>query len=164
LSTTNPTWLDPGLNPGRRGWKPATNRLSCGAALYILKHWHFLQMHTWLSYLVGSYVLFLYLRLYVHTVLCCGFRVTASAHKRRFSHWWCSAISLLSCVKTTRRTRLCGGKTLVLYSGGVWFESRPGHRLYSPRFFVVFLNLSRQLPGWYIDWAMTASLHILSNP
>jgi hypothetical protein len=32
LSTTNPTWPDPGLNPGRRGGKPATNRLSYGAA------------------------------------------------------------------------------------------------------------------------------------
>jgi hypothetical protein len=31
LSTTNPTWPDPGLNPGRRGGKPATNRLSYGA-------------------------------------------------------------------------------------------------------------------------------------
>jgi hypothetical protein len=29
----NPTWLDPGLNPGRRGGKPATNRLSYGAAI-----------------------------------------------------------------------------------------------------------------------------------
>jgi hypothetical protein len=29
----NPTWPDPGLNPGRRGGKPATNRLSYGAAL-----------------------------------------------------------------------------------------------------------------------------------
>jgi hypothetical protein len=29
----NPTWLDPGLNPGRRGGKPATNRLSYGVAL-----------------------------------------------------------------------------------------------------------------------------------
>jgi hypothetical protein len=28
----NPSWLDPGLNPGRRGGKPATNRLSYGAA------------------------------------------------------------------------------------------------------------------------------------
>jgi hypothetical protein len=28
----NPTWLDPGLNPNRRDGKPATNRLSCGAA------------------------------------------------------------------------------------------------------------------------------------
>jgi hypothetical protein len=28
----NPTWPYPGLNPGRRGWKPATNRLSYGAA------------------------------------------------------------------------------------------------------------------------------------
>jgi hypothetical protein len=28
----NPAWSDPGLNPGRRGRKPATNRLSYGAA------------------------------------------------------------------------------------------------------------------------------------
>jgi hypothetical protein len=33
LSTTNPTWPDPGANSGRRGGKPATNRLSYGAAL-----------------------------------------------------------------------------------------------------------------------------------
>jgi hypothetical protein len=31
LSTTNPTWPDPSSNPGRRGGKPATNRLSYGA-------------------------------------------------------------------------------------------------------------------------------------
>jgi hypothetical protein len=29
----NPTWPDPGLNPGRGGGKPGTNRLSYGAAL-----------------------------------------------------------------------------------------------------------------------------------
>jgi hypothetical protein len=28
----NPIWPDPDLNPGRRGGKPATNRLSYGAA------------------------------------------------------------------------------------------------------------------------------------
>jgi hypothetical protein len=28
----NPTWPDPGLNPGRRGGTPTTNRLSYGAA------------------------------------------------------------------------------------------------------------------------------------
>jgi hypothetical protein len=33
LSSTNPTWPDAGSNPGRRGGKPATNRLSYGAAL-----------------------------------------------------------------------------------------------------------------------------------
>jgi hypothetical protein len=32
----NPTWPDPNLNPGRRGGKPATNRLSYGAALPLL--------------------------------------------------------------------------------------------------------------------------------
>jgi hypothetical protein len=31
----NPTWPEPGLNPGRRGGKPTTNRLSYGAALSI---------------------------------------------------------------------------------------------------------------------------------
>jgi hypothetical protein len=29
----NPTLPDPGLNPGRRGGRPATNRLSYGAAI-----------------------------------------------------------------------------------------------------------------------------------
>jgi hypothetical protein len=32
LSTTKPTWPDPGSNPGRCGGKPATDRLSYGAA------------------------------------------------------------------------------------------------------------------------------------
>jgi hypothetical protein len=32
LSTTHPTWPDPGSNPGRRGGKPATNLLSYGTA------------------------------------------------------------------------------------------------------------------------------------
>jgi hypothetical protein len=32
LSNTNPTWTDPGSNPGLRGEKPATNRLSDGTA------------------------------------------------------------------------------------------------------------------------------------
>jgi hypothetical protein len=33
-SSQNPTWPDPGLNPGRRGGKPATNHLSYGVASY----------------------------------------------------------------------------------------------------------------------------------
>jgi hypothetical protein len=32
FSTTDPTWADLGSNPGRRGGKPATNRLSYGTA------------------------------------------------------------------------------------------------------------------------------------
>jgi hypothetical protein len=32
FSTSNPTWPDRGLLPGRRGGKPATNRLSYGTA------------------------------------------------------------------------------------------------------------------------------------
>jgi hypothetical protein len=33
LFTTNPTWSDLGSNPGCRGGKPETNRLSYGTAL-----------------------------------------------------------------------------------------------------------------------------------
>jgi hypothetical protein len=33
LSTTNPTWTDPGSNTGLRGERPANNRLSHGTAL-----------------------------------------------------------------------------------------------------------------------------------
>jgi hypothetical protein len=32
LSTTNPTWTDPGSNPSLRGGRPATNRLNHGTA------------------------------------------------------------------------------------------------------------------------------------
>ena len=32
LSITNPIWTDPGLNPGLRGERPATNSLSHGTA------------------------------------------------------------------------------------------------------------------------------------
>jgi hypothetical protein len=31
----NSNWPDPGLNPGRRGGEPATNRLSYGAAISV---------------------------------------------------------------------------------------------------------------------------------
>jgi hypothetical protein len=56
LSATNPTWPDPGSNPGRRGGKPATNRLSYGAAtetklLQVASHWICLG-HTWVRSLV----------------------------------------------------------------------------------------------------------------
>jgi hypothetical protein len=33
LSTTNPTWTDPGSNPGLRGERPAANSLSHGTAV-----------------------------------------------------------------------------------------------------------------------------------
>jgi hypothetical protein len=35
LSTTNPTWTDPGSNPGLRGGRPAANRLSHGTAFHM---------------------------------------------------------------------------------------------------------------------------------
>jgi hypothetical protein len=42
----NPTWPDPGLSSGRRGGKPATNRLSYGAALQ-RSFAEFLFMYLW---------------------------------------------------------------------------------------------------------------------
>jgi hypothetical protein len=46
LSTTNPTWPHPGLNPGRRGGKPATNRFSHGAA-HQLQRLHSNAINGW---------------------------------------------------------------------------------------------------------------------
>jgi hypothetical protein len=40
LSTTNPTWPDPGLNPGSHGGKPVTNCLNYGAALSVGLYFH----------------------------------------------------------------------------------------------------------------------------
>jgi hypothetical protein len=38
VHTTNPTWLDLGLNLGCLGGKPAPNRLSYGMALHMAEH------------------------------------------------------------------------------------------------------------------------------
>jgi hypothetical protein len=46
LSTTNPTWTDLGSNPGLRGERPATNRLSHGTALPDVT-WLSLPAATW---------------------------------------------------------------------------------------------------------------------
>jgi hypothetical protein len=59
LSTTNPTWPDPGANPGRHGGKPATNRLSYGAALV-----------CWITHHV------------VKSIHCCEFALCAPYHQR----------------------------------------------------------------------------------
>jgi hypothetical protein len=41
--STNPTWPDSGSNPGRRGGKPATNRLSYGTAVLMPYIWNYLR-------------------------------------------------------------------------------------------------------------------------
>jgi hypothetical protein len=53
LSTTNPTCPDPGSNPGRRGGKPTTNRLSYGAATTILSK----ILIAWCRNITGLYTL-----------------------------------------------------------------------------------------------------------
>jgi hypothetical protein len=52
----NPTWPDQGLNPGRRGGKPATNRLSYGAAKPTYKYVH--NMDSYWS--LVTYVRYMY--------------------------------------------------------------------------------------------------------
>jgi hypothetical protein len=39
LSTTNPTWIEPGANPGLRGERPGTNDLSHGTAYMPVGYW-----------------------------------------------------------------------------------------------------------------------------
>jgi hypothetical protein len=51
LSTTNPTCLDPDLNTGRRGGKPATNRLSFGATF----NTYLFNIYLLRTYICGFY-------------------------------------------------------------------------------------------------------------
>jgi hypothetical protein len=44
LSTTNPTWTDPGSNPGLRCERPATNRQRRGTASFEIEFFTFLQI------------------------------------------------------------------------------------------------------------------------
>jgi hypothetical protein len=50
LSTTNPTWIDPGMNPGLRGDRPATNDLSHGTAMVcvdkLISHFSHISSNT----------------------------------------------------------------------------------------------------------------------
>jgi hypothetical protein len=59
----NPTWPDPGLNPGRRGGKSATNSLSYGAALLHL----FVCCHAWKCHLAPNTI---HVQWYIFIVTC----------------------------------------------------------------------------------------------
>jgi hypothetical protein len=54
LSATNPIWPDPGSNPGCRGGKPATNRLSYGAAISIYLSIYLVSSSAMHNALTGS--------------------------------------------------------------------------------------------------------------
>jgi hypothetical protein len=58
LSTTNPTWLDSGLYPGRHGEKPATNRMSLRRgqdSTFLLKHSKFSIFLSIIHKLINRY-------------------------------------------------------------------------------------------------------------
>ena len=63
LSTANPTWTDLGLNPGVRGERPATSRLSCGTSelcsVMLLIHWFAViqELGQWLTRVTAGLVL-----------------------------------------------------------------------------------------------------------
>jgi hypothetical protein len=65
LSTTNPTWPDLGLNPGRRDGKPATNCFSCGAACLVN------LVIIWFGYTWHKLVKNHFIKLYCFSVLLC---------------------------------------------------------------------------------------------
>jgi hypothetical protein len=48
LSTTNPTWINPGANPALRCGRPATNRLNHGSALsvYLFRMYRCVRLET----------------------------------------------------------------------------------------------------------------------
>jgi hypothetical protein len=55
LSTTNPTWRDPGSNPARRDRKPETNRLSYGTVLVLWIRWRTIPLKFLSDHLSACY-------------------------------------------------------------------------------------------------------------
>jgi hypothetical protein len=90
LSTTNPTWIDPGANPGLRGERPATNRLSHGTAFWrttiAIFHHNLCGMFPCILYLFTFLVLFLGLiHLFLYEIINPMNRIFSSP--RRYSQW-----------------------------------------------------------------------------
>jgi hypothetical protein len=80
LSTTNPTWPDPGSYPGRRDGKPATNGLGYGAARFVTK-WHIvINLKSLTPYGTSTRPTFYYTVLNVYS--CVSF--TSTNEKRKY--------------------------------------------------------------------------------
>jgi hypothetical protein len=79
LSTTNPTWLDPVLNPGRCGGKPATNRLSYGAAFHSVLLWLRIRK-AFILFLLNCYSFFVYLNIARVLLWCIYFTLLFSCY------------------------------------------------------------------------------------
>jgi hypothetical protein len=56
LSTTNPTWIDPGAKPGLRGERSATNDLGHGTDFCVEKYYRLLQQNLCRSKNVYSFL------------------------------------------------------------------------------------------------------------
>jgi hypothetical protein len=77
LSTTNPTWIDPGANPDLRGERQATNDLSHGTARQLIKC-HKIKQTRWSIISVTKKSLYIYFSKFVpkliSDILLLGFR------------------------------------------------------------------------------------------
>jgi hypothetical protein len=58
----NPTWQDPGLNQGRRGGKPATNRMSYGAAYSSVTGGRSFDLFNLILKIFCTYILFIHVK------------------------------------------------------------------------------------------------------
>jgi hypothetical protein len=93
LSTTNPTWLDPGANPGRRGERPATNDLSHGTAYIKPKICGYMCLS--LCYNFSPYTVLFYSRMYLRADLYHNTSISmSSSYDARFSSYFLFTWSL----------------------------------------------------------------------
>jgi hypothetical protein len=96
-------------------------------------------------------------------VLCRGLLRLASLNARNFVESE-EEIGWLCLWRQLQRPQHCILALLFrLILGRPRFESRTGHRLSWMRVLVVFFRPSRQMPGYYLNYAMTTSFKILSS-
>jgi hypothetical protein len=99
LSTTNPTWTDPGSNPGLCGGRSATNRLSHGTAFLFVTLFIF---SAWFS--------FCYARSGIKSVTCIArkFVYTFAQNKHALEYEVCPTMTSPLVIKTVKERNVYG--------------------------------------------------------
>jgi hypothetical protein len=104
LSTTNLTWTDPGSNPGLRGGRPATNRLSHGTTLAGIVWWSMCRPILYTLHAKAN----LY-DVYLTTFLTADITLTSNARMGNVAYFRsCPCVPLDDVRITVTRTAICG--------------------------------------------------------
>jgi hypothetical protein len=149
LPITNPTWLDVGSNTGRRGGKPATNRLSYGTA------WHLPLNLLLITINLQQLTIDDYLRLvpfwldYDYLLLCCDWLGSDLRITYEWLRSWFSFLLRLFCTTESSGTTASLSEGTLVQSSGI-YGSVCWMSVYSETFAECSFTRKRLL---YLSWS-----------